>query len=982
MVEISSIPISYGPPLTVSPLAVEPVNKSPSSSPLISGGSYSPQTTAYTDTLKVKSIAESSQVSGESLDSRNQVTVPKVPEEQKTTPPLSSVLSSKPTVTDSPHSNRGIVIGSFSERLKKIRENRSTKRGSPSLKTSVSLTSATEKLNTSRQTSLTDVMTTPSSLTTSLTTSPALSTRSTSSSLSYGGESTPSTSTLLQTAPLSSNVDAFGESLASTITDTTLDAPKVQNGPESTVESSVPTSSLEVDALTVVSVEAQKLQDDTHTDTDLMQSSMKSDNSASHGMETSEETQNDQITISHQPTPPHVLKSSLVLEIPPIEGEDDEVPTAPPPPIPDLPPPPDDIPLDFNSEELVDVSSDGGEPSATKEVAKETKVTTKSSFRTIRKKEEWTRKAEALDSVMFDPLPLLVSNKSSTSRHPGVLPEEGKNPWQKGHDNQQTIEEEEEDMELLTKDDILHGSTESLPSLPESPPPQLPDGPPPDLPSSFPPDGIDFESNALEEIIISETPLNPPLDYHDEDKNETLNASPLPQVATNAPAIEVIDKHLEHEPSSHSASSPDATPPLGKVTPETKYSDKVQLRKPKRVTNGTSPQTAGLYRRSAFDALVSVEPSAEEKIEPKLSPYMRRSLALEASRRSDADTSPFLERWNLGTLAPSTELEREKENQSSSEGIEKNSEGMTGGLLKDGDSPKTEEVVVEATSKLDSDGEQARHLMKPLSSDESSTARPRSVADISDLKPHPRRVKDDDSRWSLPPDSDVFQKVELVSKGESLPMSNNLNLTNVTKQKWKNTDLLTAIASTTLSVSTGELFRTAKDRQQDVGDNSKAGKSNSSRSLNSSSESLPPFIGSRKSPKKQWHQRGISPLAAAMSMASTSSKEEQTTQTNNDESTDTRHSPEQISYAEKLQVQSRASERKRRSLILNEDDQIPTSFENHSQEDDLPLRVPLRSKRNLKNLQLASVQADSRALDSPRPASLVLDRDILKVCLC
>ena len=136
----------------------------------------------------------------------------------------------------------------------------------------------------------------------------------------------------------------------------------------------------------------------------------------------------------------------------------------------------------------------------------------------------------------------------------------------------------------------------------------------------------------------------------------------------------------------------------------------------------------------------------------------------------------------------------------------------------------------------------------------------------------------------------------------------------------------------------------------------------------------------------------MSPLAASVSIASTSSKEESVSQLNKEERASTeahqespqhiskstevnQESPQQISYAQKLRVESRASARKRRSLVLSEDDQTPTPVENAS-EDSLLVKVPLRKK--VQNLQLASVMAE-RALDSPRPASLVLDRDILKV---
>ena len=708
--------------------------------------------------------------------------------------------------------------------------------------------------------------------------------------------------------------------------------------------------------------------------TEVSQSSLNSETTAegikpSKGMQ-----QEDTHPLSHESTPPQFKKESLVVDIPIREDDDDEVPTAPPPPIPDLPPPPDDLPLEMDSEEPVDPPAQSGPP-VVDEPAKPAAVTTKSSFRTIKKKEEWTRKSAELDSLMMDPLPLLISTKPSSNRHPDPLPEVSESPLLTR--NEYPLQTEGE-VELPTSNDILHDSAESLPSLPETPPPELPDGPPPDLPSSFSLDGLEFEGDAFEEKVISEALLIPPEENFVEESAAT--ASSLPTLEdTSAPATEIVPETPESKPESQPKSSPESTPPPEKEHPPTTYSDKVQLRRPRRAANGTNPQDVNLQRRSAFDALVAVEPTSEEKREPKLSAELRRSLALEASRRSDADTSPFLERWNISVPSSKPDTKEEKD-ESIPRDIEEPKEPVEAM-----ESPESKKVTADVNSPSTEGTKQDKGL---LSIKGLNPIRPKSIAGIDDLQPTLKHASEDESRWSLPPDSEIFQSVNVIP--DPAP-----KLTDETKAKWKKSHLLTADSNPSLSASTGQLFSKGRDTIQD-GDGSKTGKSSSWRALHSSSESLPHFVGlRRKSPSgKQTQPLAVSPLTASISVASTSSKEDSTSQLNKEESASTQvnqespqqisestelhqESPQQISYAQKLRIESRASVRKRRSLVLSEDDQTPTPVES-TQEDSLLEKVPLRKK--VKNLQLASVMAE-RALDSPRPASLVLDRDILKVKL-
>ena len=973
-IEVEDSQKEGSPSLTETPALTEysqPDHKSPHSSLVSRADISTPHSAANTDRLTVKkSLSNSPQIKGGG--SRQDTAESAVDDLTLTpaTPPLPSSLSTSPSVTGSPRS-KGIVMGSFSERLKRIRENRSSRKGSPSLKTSTSTTVASDKQNTARQTSLSDLMTTPSSLTTSLTTSPALSIRSTSSSVSYGGDSTSSVSAFRQRT--SSGVEAYTEPLRGTsTTSNNSDAHKRVSDTE-LVSTPRVASSISLDASSLESEEEQKSQRYTtrrlHAETDVSQPSMNSENAESAGTDANgKETWNDVCPSLDDGTPPQIREKSPATDFPPMDDDDDDMPTAPPPPIPDLPPPSDDLPVGSDhSDESEDILEDNGQSTAD-EVPKEVKMTTKSSFRTIRRKEEWKRKSEELDSGMFDPLPLLVSNKTSKSHLPDSVPEEDESPKEMKKNTTQLVDKEQEK-------DILHGSSESLPSLPESPPPQLPDGPPPDLPSSFPPDKIEFESDALEEIIISETLLTPPLGDIERENEETKTTS-LPSLDTTAPVIEDVKEPSAPKSLPASVSSPESTPPLGNGTPKEKHGDRVELRKPKRATNGASP----LYRRSAFDALVAVEPTTEEKKEPKLSAEQRRSLALEASRRSDADTSTFLEQWNHDTLPPdSHETKSDDENSDLSTSKELN---INDEPEKQERSNEVKEVIVDVISRGSKENTNGQKV-KLLSTEALTVGRPRSITGIDNLKPNLRHIKEDESRWSLPPDSEVFQKIdrELASKNGSSSLGRDQKFTNISKDKWKNTDLLMTGENPSLSASTGHLF-SGRGKQQHQDKNDKAGVSTSWRSLHSSSESLPPFVGLKRSPQKQPRRpHSVSPLAAAaVSVASTGSKEEPISQTNMDERTDVSDSPQQISYAQKLRVQSKASERKRRSLILSEDDHVSTPTE--YLEDDLEMKgVPLRNKRNLKNLQLASIQADSAGLDSPRPASLVLDRDILRVCV-
>ena len=781
-------------------------------------------------------------------------------------------------------------MSSFSDRLKKIRENRSLRKGSPQIGTA----------DPTKHTVASDLVTTSSSLTTSISTSPALSTHSTSSSLSYN-DFTATPSTLMQPRNI---LEKSTEVLRSISSDRAVELTRGKQKEDLSIsgytsDGSKPSTILEDQGQYKSQEEAER--------------EFPSKDILSHPASMSEDTLiASETTVLDQgeknlseDIPLQLSKHSLTLDLQ-LE-EEDEIPTAPPPPVPDLPPPPDDLPMDVESEEP---SHPSDKPKELER--KEPMVTTKSSFRTAKRKKDWMRKSEELDSSMFDPLPLLVSTKPG--QRPEPVPEEVEN-------SQLDIEEET----MSSNEDNLHGSAESLPSLPDSPPPQLPDGPPPDLPSSFLSDGMEYEP---EEGIVSETLLTPL-----EDDGESNNVT-TPDI-DDATAVEPIITVSQSEPSPPALSTSDSALPIDNEQIPTTYSDEVTLRKPKRALNGGSPQTLHLHRRSAFDAMVSVELSTEEKREPKLSPRQRRSLALESSRRSNADTSPLLDKWKHETIPTSIERLDTIEGQANL------------AILKETVKSESSRGLGSTASAMPKEEVQDKKL---LSVKRVGQDRPRSIAGISDLK-----LDGGESRWSLPPDSDVFQTVKKSDSFSTIP---DRNLTKVTKSKWKNTDLLTTDAASSLSASTGQLFSNTggnSNQQRDGGNSEKS----------SSSESLPLF---KKSPSRWREGRGVSPLAATVNIAGVNKEDP--------------GSVTQVSEADSMEIQLpnqvHSDTPERNSLIPSEDDSPPTTQET-SHEYGQEMKVPLR--RNVKNLRIAAVQADSRGLDSPRPASLVLDRDILKVCI-
>ena len=127
------------------------------------------------------------------------------------------------------------------------------------------------------------------------------------------------------------------------------------------------------------------------------------------------------------------------------DDDDDELPPIPPPPIPDMPPP-----------DMMDL---------TPPMEHNKRVKKKPSFKTvlrerhssIAQKEVWKKKSDVLEGAMSGPLPLFIQSKAN------------------------------ENGEMAQQGSAFKDSSESLSSVPDSPPPTLPDSPPPLLPDSPPP---------------------------------------------------------------------------------------------------------------------------------------------------------------------------------------------------------------------------------------------------------------------------------------------------------------------------------------------------------------------------------------------------------------------------------------------------------------------------------------------------------------
>ena len=567
-----------------------------------------------------------------------------------------------------------------------------------------------------------------------------------------------------------------------------------------------------------------------------------------------------------------------------IESDDDELPPTPPPPIPDL------LPSDESESEF-------GQEEVATSTLRPAMITSKVSFRTQQRKDDWKRKIEQLqrDSLKSDALPLLGSSETPQSTSLDVLsdskPMHTSTPSSQSLDSplvrkglfstSNIVDEQEQDSTSL------NDSSESLPSLPDSLPPALPDAPPPTLPEAPPPDlpttptqGTSFPStlssaadevfeSSREEMIQDSLQAEVPYDLSDDPSNESTQGSKR-------------DSNEEVFTFNFPSGSPKSSTPnfelstsIGSVECNgfMTTNDNVQVRRKKPPGNSHSLESS-VKRRSAFDALVSVEPTAEAKNEPKLSVEDRRQLALMASRGSSADVKTVLNRWSR--QAPS--LRAEDELRASS----------TPNILGNEDRPSTSDsggrttsmtgvANVEYSSSRGTLQQAQKETLisrkeEPLQYPSEEASQSKSLEQVHQLSSS-NNLQDSRENVSpgletepcLPSGTKFVKQIRVISEGTP-PSSPDLRFTRIGKENWKLSKLppLQFVEDDlSASASTGDILATSVGKKQQP-----LQKTSSLHSVSSSSESIKtgfvlPWAKSKKnSSKKTRKPPPISPLAA------------------------------------------------------------------------------------------------------------------------
>ena len=414
-----------------------------------------------------------------------------------------------------------------------------------------------------------------------------------------------------------------------------------------------------------------------------------------------------------------------------------------------------------------------------------------------RKKEEWKKKHQELDTLMSEPLPLLINTsevskrltQSKTATIEVTIPE---------HRNVTSIIFESPDILEAPKDDSsFKSSSASLPSLPDCPPPELPTSPPPDL--------MDITAEAEDgELLTARDLSSSPMDSEDAEKvrrqAQTSSASssgPLHQAATHTEAASRLHRFQPN------------------------YNEQ---------------------RTSAFDALVATEPDAEERKEPKLSVSDRRSLALKAARRADADTQPVLKRWSVqmneytDTKLPSdlkTALPVKTDSHDDKDALELETADVTpASAPSNSASPPSSDPSSKILQSLASEAPKKTSPRKYGTN--TSPIRDRSSSEIRDT--HQTKKHSAAFRQSLPPSSDILQKVKVISEG-AVMHSPDIKYTRVAKKRWRKQQLdLDGLSG---SASTGDVISSP--------DFESVPETASLRSFGSSSESLTPQLSRQTS---------------------------------------------------------------------------------------------------------------------------------------
>ena len=378
-----------------------------------------------------------------------------------------------------------------------------------------------------------------------------------------------------------------------------------------------------------------------------------------------------------------------------------------------------------------------------------------------RKKEEWKKRHQELDTLMSEPLPLLINTsgmskrltQTKTAAMEATIPE---------HRNvTSTIFESPDNLEAPKDDSSFKSSSASLPSLPDCPPPELPTSPPPDL--------MDIAAEAEDgELLITRDLSSSPMDSEDAEKVRRQDQT-SPSASSSGPLHQAAS-HAEAASKLHSFQS-----------------------------------NYNKQRISAFDALVATEPDAEERKEPKLSVLDRRSLTLKAARRPDADTQPVLKRWSVqmneytDTKLPSDLKTALPTKPDSHDKDEETADVIPASAPSNSASPPSSDPSSEVLQSLGSEAPQKTSPRKYGKS--TSPIRDRSSSETRDT--HQTKKHSAAFQQSLPPSSDILQKVKVISEG-AVMHSPDIKYTRVAKKRWRKQQLdLDGLSG---SASTGDVI--------------------------------------------------------------------------------------------------------------------------------------------------------------------------------
>ena len=405
-------------------------------------------------------------------------------------------------------SNKGIVIGSFKERLKKIRESRSTKSSSkisPSFKAKGN--SSQKKVNLKEPQSSSSFSSPP------IVTSPVTATLSALSTVPVAAAATersPSSSPTQRLTKSSPAKKPKGVAASNSHTNT---EPSIEMSPSSSPTQRLTKSSPIGKSKGVIAASSS----DTKIEPLISEPPFESDVSSQAKVE---DTSADKISLDDD-TPP-------------------SPPDIPPPPPPDLPPP--DLPLPDTSSlpgSTYENDNDTAEEQTMKTKLAHLSPGSHASMRTRLRTEAWKRKSDVLEGTMSEPLPPLFVETRST--------------------------------EVKRNESVKDLSGSSSDSIPDHPPPTVPETPPPLLPEDQEPDeeigvlemSVSFPENKIPPQI---TDSSRPISHVDE---QLVSDSHLPAIPDFFPPT-LTESSPHSVPGSTpptNAELPPTTPPDHVVTP-------------------------------------------------------------------------------------------------------------------------------------------------------------------------------------------------------------------------------------------------------------------------------------------------------------------------------------------------------------------------------------------------------------------------------